>query len=169
MADPSIHSIASRLVLLIGQTAFPKGARSELKRFDATDEGSSAPLTFYRLAVEALPEGWDRTTHTRRAWRTLVQSMALFPEAGDRPLGEAMADAGISEARVERLLEAPPGSKALCLLWLRIARMLAAKHRPFLWGDVARLLLSEQRDAIEAVHRHIATSYYRARQQEAIS
>ena len=164
----TLGEVVGALTRRIHDPAYPSGDRAALRRFRAEDAQAPAPLAFYRLAVDFLPEGWDRTEAQARAWRTLVQTIALMPGEEQRSLGEALAAARVSEARLERLLDAPPASATLCAIWLRLARMLAAKREGFRFRDLAELLLTEEAGKAEAVRKRIASDYYRAaRQQQA--
>jgi CRISPR system Cascade subunit CasB len=117
------------------------------------------PLVFYRFGVRYLPDGWERTLDD---WVTLVAALAIMaPHAfrPDRGLGQALAEATYSEARLERLLAAQGQTRRILLL--RAARFLAAKSAPCNWTDGAQLLFSRAPDVYEAICLRIARDFYR--------
>jgi len=77
----------------------------------------------------------------------------------DRPLGRALAECGYSESRLERLLAAD--SDSLEPLFASVVRFLTAKRESFDWRDAAHLLLITDAQKREAIHRRIASTYYR--------
>lgn len=77
----------------------------------------------------------------------------------DRPLGKALAQAGYSEMRVERLLGA--ANELRPELFASMVRFLAAKERAFNWVEAADLLLAKSTDARNRCHRRLAQSFYR--------
>jgi len=57
-----------------------------------------------------------------------------------RPLGQALAEGGFSEGRLERLLSAPDDVRAE--LFMDAVRILGARHERFDWQDAAQYLLT---------------------------
>lgn len=118
------------------------------------------PLAFFRLACRSLPANWE--AH-RREWMTLVAGIALMcprPHRADRPAGQTLAEAGLSESRLERLLAAE--GEALSHILLRTAYFLGAKGVPVNWTDLARLLLvTADREERETIRIGIARDFYR--------
>ncbi len=117
------------------------------------------PLAFFRLACRDLPADWE--AH-RREWMTLVAGIALMcprPHRPDRPAGLALAEAGLSESRLERLLAAE--GDILSMILLRTAYFLGARNIPINWADFARLLLVAERDEKETIRLSIARDFYR--------
>jgi CRISPR system Cascade subunit CasB len=74
-------------------------------------------------------------------------------------LGQVLAEAGYSEARLEQIL-ASDGDVRI-KLFTSMVRFLAAKAEGFNWTDAARLLLTNDEDKREAIHRRIASDFYR--------
>jgi CRISPR type I-E/ECOLI-associated protein CasB/Cse2 len=146
----------SHIAAIIASDDFPTGDRAALKRQTPTQEPS---LTFYRFAFGHLEEGWQRQ---KGAWITICSGIALMcphPHRPDRPAGQALAETGYSEARLERLLAAE--GDVLQTLVLRAGRFLAAKGEPINWTDFARLLLAEDSEKREKARLRIARHYYR--------
>ena len=146
----------AHLAYVIGADRFPTGERAALKRLDP---GGPASLPFYRFAFRHLPDNWERH---QPAWMTLIAGIALMcpkPHNPKRPVGLALAKAGYSEKRLERLLAAE--GETLRTLTLRAARFLAAKGESVNWTDFARVLLATEPAKYEEARLHIARDFYR--------
>lgn len=153
--EPSLASQVAHIAGVLGSHGFPTGERASLRRLSP----GHPSVAFYRFALRHLPGDWELHLHD---WITLVAGMALMSPTAHRPdrgLGKALADAGYSEARLERLLAAE-GSTRRALL-LRTVRFLGAKATPFNWSDAAQLLLVQDEDKRERLHRRIARDFYR--------
>lgn len=151
---PNLAQVISRLAHVITADDFPTGERAQLKRLDPDGPPS---LTFYRFAFRHLPENWEKQ---QAAWMTLVAGIALMGRTAhrpDRPAGQALAESGYTEARLERLLAAE--GETLHTLLLRAARFLAAKNEACNWTDFAYLL--GLRGDSERARLQIARYYYR--------
>lgn len=152
----SLGSLVAHIGTVLGVESFPSGERAALRKLDP---GGAPSLEFYRFAFRHLPEGWE--TYSRQ-WVVIVAGIALMsPNAHrrNRSAGQALAESGYSEARLERLLAAEDDT--LYRLLLRAARFLAAKNEACDWTDFARLLLSRHPDRYEAARLAIARAYYR--------
>jgi CRISPR system Cascade subunit CasB len=141
---------------------FGAGERAELRRLEPTgDPGSPA---FWRLMAQYVPEVMDATKpwrdHDARRWATLVSAVVLLGEASEPPasLGVALAEAGMSEARLTRLLRAD--SDKLLHELRRVARFLATKGRAVRHLDFARLLFISNPNKAESLRRDIARGYF---------
>jgi len=155
-----LPGIVGRIAQALGSAHFPTGERAALRRMVPAQ---APPLAFYRFALRYLPEGWDASPGLQKDWITIVAGMALMSPGAHRPdrrLGTALAEAGYSEARLERLLAAEGDIRRTLLL--RAARFLAAKGSPCNWVDAAQLLLTRDPDRREHVHRRIASDFYQS-------
>ena len=151
----SLGSIIGHLAGVIASENFPTGERAALKRLTPRLPPS---LTFYRFAFRHLPEGWDVQ---QAEWMAVVSGLALMcpePHRPDRQAGRVLAEAGYSEARLERLLAAE--GEELHTLTLRAVRFLAAKAESVNWVDLARLLLTKDKGKLENVRFKFARDYY---------
>ncbi len=137
---------------------FGTGELAQLRRNDpATVAGQPA---FHRLMADR-----DRPIAESEAlrWATLVHVMAITAAHGSAlRSGEALAAAGLSEARFTRLMAAR--GDAFRDQLVLAARLLASKQIPIHWGDLGDLLLAEDIDEERAatLRFRIAQSYFRA-------
>ena len=137
---------------------FPTGDRAAMKRMAL---GGPAPLAFHRFVIRHIDSPWQSEQFLPH-WRALLCALALQPGNGfdpRRPFGQALAEAGFAEARLERLLGAR--GETLAALLLRAARMLAAKRIPADWRQAARLLFAANDEAAESARLIIARAFYR--------
>ena len=144
-----------RIATLMKSGGVSPGDRAALRRLQP---GQAPPLIWYRFAVLA---GLD-SLGLSADWVTIVAGIALMsPDAHTavRGLGEALATAGYSELRLERLLVSEGPTQRLLLL--RAARFLAAHHTAINWNQPAGLLLARDADKREALCDTIASDFYR--------
>ena len=154
----SLASPTGRLAGVIGAPHYPAADRAALRRWVP---GQSVPLAFYRLWLRHIGEDLPSETQTE-AWMTLAWGLATMGAGAHRPgrpLGEALAEAGYSEARLERLLAAPDALRGY--LFMSAVRFLAAKNDAFDWLEAATFLLASDANKRERVHRRIAQAYFR--------
>lgn len=160
MPQDDLASLIARLTAVLGHPDFPAGDRAALKRMVP---GQPPPLEFYRFALRHLPDNWEGHLED---WLTLISAMALMGANAyqkGRSFGQALAEEGFSEARLERLLAADDeGRRAL---FLRAVRYLASKGASFEWEQAARLLLTRDDARRQEINRRIATDFYRAAQK----
>ncbi|WP_103026593.1 type I-E CRISPR-associated protein Cse2/CasB [Salinibacter altiplanensis] len=104
---------------------------------------------------------WIGQTKWERRWATLLMGMAHCAGLHDYdvPFGQALAEAGWSETRFVRLMEAD--EDVLPVLIRRMAQYLASKQQAANWDDVRQLLFVQSGDAAEDVRLRIARPYYR--------
>lgn len=157
VVETSLESRVGHLVGVIGNERFPTGERAALRRM-APRQGLPWPVSFYRFALMHLPDSWERHAED---WVTIVAGIAIMaPNAHrfDRGVGKALAEAGYSETRLERLLAATGHTQRT--LVLRAARFLAAKASPCNWVEFAQLLLTQDDEKRELLNRRIARDFY---------
>lgn len=164
--DDHLPSVVSRISAIISSHHFPTGDRAALRRMTPDQP---LPLVFYRFALQYLPDHWDRAKEDERNWSTIVASIAtMSPNAHDptRGWGKALAQAGFSESRLERLLQSSGDTRRT--LVLRAARFLAAKNIPCNWTEGAWLLLIPENnvEARERLHHRIAKDFYYTQQED---
>ncbi len=151
----SLSSHIAHIAGVLSSNEFPTGRRAELKRIVP---GEPLPLAFYAFAVRHLPENWEKAPED---WATVVAGMALMAPtvySHNTGLGDALAQAKFSEARLERLLAAE--GETLRTLFLRAVRLLASKSIPFNWTDGAKLLFYKDQKAREDFKLHMARDFY---------
>lgn len=151
----NLYQIVGRLASILENDRFPTAERATLRRMMP---GQTLPLAFYRFAFKNLPEQWQRFLDE---WVSLVAGISLMSPNAHNPevgLGIALADAGYSEARLERLLASTDEVRRV--LFLRAVRFLAAKAKPFNWVEGAQFLLTKDKDKLEALQLSIARDFY---------
>lgn len=141
------------------------GDLAALRRARPGDLGGPA---FWKLAVDHLePAGllpapsapWR--DDAERRWVVIVAGMAEMAgqHARGRRLGRVLAEVGVSEARVLRLLRAE--GEALLQTVRPIVHQLATAGARLDWTDLADLVTSDGRPWQTEVRRRIALDYYR--------
>ena len=152
-----------RFAAALGSEGVSNGERAMLKRWAP---GQPIPLAFYRLWLrfvsDELPD-----PETTPAWMLVAWGVSLMGSQANRParaFGRALAEAGVTYSRVERLLDAPPD--VLLDLLTGAVRQLAAANEGFDWSEAAELLLARKAAARESIRRRIAVAYYRYQPKE---
>ncbi|MDC6166472.1 type I-E CRISPR-associated protein Cse2/CasB [Paucibacter sp. XJ19-41] len=139
----------------------PPGDRAALARLQtqALQPHELAALARGLLHAGLEPHTWHAETWPR--WALIAQGMALTGHSPGR-LGEQLADAGVSEARVTKLLTAR--GDAFRQLLPRVLRLLASKGAAPNWRELGSLVLIEndpaQVQAAEALRLRIAGPYF---------
>lgn len=141
----------------------PPGDIAALRRITPDDPAAPA---FWKVAAAhldgALPraDGPERDERERR-WASILSGMAMTTglHTPRRKAGEALAEAGYSELRFERLLRA--SGEQLFQEVRSAARFLASKAMELDWTDLAALVLSADGPGAEQVRRGLARSFYR--------
>lgn len=152
--EETLEQKTGRIAGILSSDRFPTGERAALRRMAP---GYPPPLSFYRFAFSHLPAGWERNADD---WTALVAGLALMsPNAFNTSigLGRALAEAGYSELRLERLLSAENVVRRT--LFLRAVRFLSVHAKPFNWGEGARFLLTGS-DRQATVNYRIARDFY---------
>lgn len=143
---------------LIGAPHYPSGDRAALRRWAP---GQPVPMAFYRLWLRHIAEELPPSDQLE-AWVALAWGLAMCGEGAHEPrrsLGQALAESGYSEGRLERLLSAPDDVRME--LFMSAVRFLAAKGERFDWQDAAQFLLTHDRGKRDLLHRRIAAAYFR--------
>lgn len=154
--QPSLSSQIARLAKVLDSA--PTGDLAALRRWAP---GNPIPMAFYRLwlrhANDDLPP--EKLTEV---WMAIVWAIAtLGSKSHDpaRPFGQALAESKFSEGRLERLLSAPEDVRID--LFMSAMRFLAAKEARFNLVEAAQFLLTTDADKREALHRRIASAFFR--------
>lgn len=155
---PTLAADIARLANVLGATHYPNGDHAALRRWAP---GQPVPVAFYRLWLRHLGRDLPHEPQTE-AWAALAWGLATVGPGGhapQRPFGQALAESGFSEGRLERLLSAPEDARLD--LFMSAIRFLAAKGECFDWLEAAQFLLTHDADKREGIHRRIASAYYR--------
>lgn len=147
------------------------GDRAALSRLqpESLQPHELAALARAMLAAGLQPETWQPQTWQR--WALIAQGMAMTGHNGRGRLGRQLADAGVSESRVSKLLTAR--GDAFRQLLPRVLRLMASKGVAPNWFELGELVLKEasaERDDLEraeALRLRIAGPYFSAIAQAA--
>lgn len=127
------------------------GDRAALARMDpdALRPHEIAALSRALLSAGLQPETWRPETWPR--WALVAHGMALAGHDSAGRLGRQLAQAGVAESRVTRLLTAR--GEAFRQLLPRVLRLLASKGVPPNWFELGELVLKESSNAPEDAER----------------
>lgn len=140
------------------------GDRAALARLkpEALQPHQLAALARALTAAGLAPEQWHADTWPR--WALIAHGMALAGHDGKQKLGRQLANAGVSESRVTKLLTSR--GDAFTQLLPRVLRLLASKGVAPNWRELGELVLKEssslrsnQADA-EEIRLQIAGPYF---------
>jgi CRISPR system Cascade subunit CasB len=157
-SDSPLATEVRRLAATVTASHYPTGDRAALRRWAP---GQPVPLAFYRLWLRHMRSDLPPESQTN-AWIALAWSIATLGAGGhvpQRSLGQALAESGFSEGRLERLLSAP--EEVHLELFMSAVRLLAAKGKGFDLLDAARFLLTTDAAKREGIYRRIAEGFYR--------
>jgi CRISPR system Cascade subunit CasB len=138
------------------ETAERRGDLASLRRLNP--DAPDAP-SFFRIVVKIAPEAGPTAL---QRYARFVQILALKPSAlTSGSFGAAMAAAGVSEGRVQKLLSArgPALAQQLRLISRRLAEEGTLPYRQI--GDVL-LIEDEDSERAEALRLRVARDYWRA-------
>ena len=132
------------------------GARGDLASLRRLDRNEPASPAFYRILARHAPA--RQQPDDWRALALILGIMALNPDAlASASLGRTLADAGVSEARVQRLLAAR--GDAFRDLALRTARVLAGRGT-LPYREFGLLVLARSEAFAEEIRMRIARDYW---------
>ena len=117
------------------------GERAALARRnpEALQPHQLAALARALLAAGLSPEQWHADTWPR--WALIAHGIALAGHDGKQKLGKQLAQAGVSESRVTKLLTSR--GNAFTQLLPRVLRLLASKGVAPNWRELGELVLIE--------------------------
>lgn len=155
---PTIAELVNRADFALQKTL----SNGDIARLRRLKPGQVAGSVLWRLIPEeALPSGEPALVEAELRWSAVLSAMALakgLHARGRRP-GVALAEAGLSELRLSRLLEAR-GERLLGEI-RSLGRLLNAKAVTVDWSDVAWLVFGQDSDRHESSRRNVARDYYR--------
>ncbi len=140
------------------------GDLAELRRLVPDDPGGPA---FWRIVVtilepaDALPTNGPSREQALRRWAAILRALATLAPFHDPrvPLGRALAEANVSEHRLNRLLRS--SGETLFDHLRAVTHQLASKATAANLTDLAHLVLSDGRSDSERIRQEIANDYYR--------
>jgi CRISPR system Cascade subunit CasB len=148
--------------LIRSSPVLTQGDVAALRRMDPR-RPAAAFFKIEGLVLDAhLPGDADRRLASETRWAAIVVGLAHLGDlhTAERRLGHALAEAGFSELRFARLLQADADQLVDELPLL--ARFLTAKGIAADWSAAARLMLSDGRSDEDHTRRHLARDYYGA-------
>lgn len=142
------------------------GDRAALARLNpaAMQPHQVAALARALLAAGLAPEQWHPDTWPR--WALIAHGIALAGHDQRQPLGSQLAQAGMSESRVTKLLTAR--GDAFLQLVPRLLRLMASKGVAPNWRELGDLVLKEHSadptrlDEAEDIRLQVAGRYFSA-------
>lgn len=147
-------------------------ASADIERMGPGDRASLRRLrperihepAFWKLTTSTLNHHLPTTPALRDAaeqrWAMILPVLADAIHVPGRRLGTALAEVGVSEGRLIRLLRAQ--GEALEGVVRAVAHQLASAGSPFDHADLAWLVLTEGREDAEKARHQIARDYYYA-------
>jgi CRISPR system Cascade subunit CasB len=158
--NTTVHKIASYLSREEFAGGVSTGDLAELRRIKPDEPYTPA---LWRILLNYVPNDDQLSAERERRWAILLMAMATCAGLHDpsTDFGAALADAGWSELRFVRLLEARGDNLDKQLR--RVAQYLASKDQQANWADAAWLLFVQQGDHASTTRQRIARSYYRRR------
>ncbi len=159
--DRTLRQVIGGLMAALDRDLSPGGVAA-LRRLSPGDPGGTA---FWRVVAGylegQLPPGGEARDLAEQRWASILCGMATTAGLNrfGRSAGEALADAGVSEQRFDRLLRAT-GARLHDEL-RTVARFVASKGEELDWTDLARLVLTDGTEAAELARRALARTYYR--------
>ena len=159
--DDKLKNLITKIAYGIKNQKIPSGDVAALRRMVPEDPSCAAfwkIVAFYLLGE--IPEKEPARSASELRWAVLLSAMTQMDDshlAGHR-LGNVLAEAGFSELRFTRILQAR--EQQLFSSIRTMARFLASKGQSVDWTDVARLLFYSEQEASERTRRNIARDYY---------
>lgn len=156
----SLASVIQRIIAELSEAG--TADRAELRRLKPDDPGGSA---FWRIVVTRLdpahlPGGGPARDEAFRRWAVILRALAELDGLHNpgRRFGTALAEAGVSELRLNRLLRA--SDEQLFDQLHAVTHQLATAALPVDLTAIARLVLSDGQPHERAARQTIANDYY---------
>ena len=141
-----------------GEGGISKGALAQLRRI-SPDEPYTPAL--WKVLLKYVPDHDKLSAEKERQWAILLMAMGNCAGLHDpsTKFGKALAQAGWSELRFVRLMEAR-GDNLIKEL-RRLSQFLASKNQEANWTDAAYLLFVQNGEKAQDIRQNIARAYYR--------
>jgi CRISPR system Cascade subunit CasB len=159
--DRTLRQVVGRLASAIDRE-LSAGTVASLRRLAPGEAGGAA---FWQVVAtcldDQLPPGGEARDAAERRWAAVLCGMAITAGLNrlGRSAGQALAQAGLSEHRFDRLLRSS-GDRLHDEL-RTVARFLSSKGEEVDWTDLARIVLTDGSSSSEAARRTLARAYYR--------
>lgn len=142
------------------------GERAALARLDPDGElrpHQIAALSRALIYADLHPDTENWKPETWRRWALIARGMALAGhDFSNKPLGQQLSDAGVSEPRVTKLLTAR--GDAFRQLLPRLLRLIASKGVEPNWNELGGLILTQEHneEKAEDIRLKIAGHFFSA-------
>lgn len=159
----TVHSIARYLNRGEHEGGISTGDLAELRRINPDKPYTPA---LWKILFDHVPDHDQLSPSRERRWAMLLQAMATCVGLHEPSMdfGAALAEAGWSELRFVRLMEARGDNLDKQLR--RLAQYLASKNQEANWAEAAWLLFVQEGEHAENTRQRIAKSYYKREYDE---
>ena len=159
--ESTIHSVVGKIAYAM-ENHLSNRDLAQLRRASPAEPYTPA---LWKVLLTYVPPSWtggSKQDEKERLWAHLLQGMAMTAglHSQGTPLGWALAQAGWSELRFVRLMQARGDGLAKEIR--RLASFLSSKSQTADWLDIAQLLFNQEGERAERHRRHIARNYYQA-------
>lgn len=163
--EATIHSVIGKIAYAM-EHHLSNGDLAQLRR---TSPATPYTPALWKVLLTYVPSSWTggpKQDQKERLWADLLMGMAMTAglHAPNTPLGRALVQAGWSELRFVRLMQAR--GDGLVKEVRRLASFLASKSQMADWSDIAQLLFNQEGEWAERHRRRIARNYYQALYRE---
>jgi len=163
--DTTIHSVVGKIAYAM-EHHLSNGDLAQLRR---TSPATPYTPALWKMLLTYVPPSWTggcKQDEKELRWAALLMGMAMAAGLHDpnMPLGRSLVQAGWSELRFVRLVQAR--GDGLVKEVRRLANFLASKSHTADWSDIAQLLFNQEGEWAERHRRRIARDYYRALYQQ---
>jgi len=162
-APMTLSSIVAGIATAMRDGRLGQGELAELRRLDVDAPDRTA---FWKVIVGNV-KGESLTADQETGWAIILSGMARMAPLHHNPgnsIGRALAEAGVKEGRLMRLLRSH--GPTFHDSFRRICGLLAARGLPVDWAEMASLVLTRDSDRSEHLRRGIARDYYSALQRK---
>ena len=163
--ETSIHKVIGKIAYAM-EHHLSNGDLAQLRRASPATPYTPA---LWKVLLTYVPPSWTygpKQDEKERLWADLLMGMATTAglHGSNTPLGRALVQAGWSELRFVRLMQAR--GDGLIKDVRRLASFLASKSQVSNWSDIAQLLFNQEGEWAERHRRRIARDYYQALYRE---
>ena len=160
---PDLGTTIGKIASYIGRDEYSEagistGDLAELRRINPDEPYTPA---LWKILLQFVPNHDHLSARQEQRWAILLMAMGNCAGLHDyaTSFGKALAQAGWSELRFVRLMEARGDNLTKELR--RLSQYLASKDQRANWADAAYLLFSQDGDSAQTIRQNIARDYYK--------